>query len=78
MTISHYEPPTGELAPLPDDDGIARWTRILPAAAMLADRIANTEFVSGAMRGKPDVITAAILYGDEIGVGPMSSYLCPQ
>ena len=45
----------------------------LAPAAELARQIADTEFVPGAMRGKPDVITACILYGDEIGLGPMQA-----
>lgn len=50
-----------------------RWAQVLVGAAQLAERIAGTEFVPSAMRGKPDVVTAAIMYGDEIGVGPMQA-----
>jgi hypothetical protein len=32
-----------------------------------------TEFVPTAMRGKPDAIAAAILYGDELGIDPMQA-----
>jgi hypothetical protein len=52
---------------------LARWTAVLVPASQLAERIAGTEFVPTAMRGKPDVVTAAIMYGDEIGVGPMQA-----
>jgi hypothetical protein len=52
---------------------LARWTAVLVPAAQLAERIAGTEFVPYAMRNKPDVVTAAIMYGDEIGVGPMQA-----
>jgi hypothetical protein len=69
MTVQHYAPP--DL--LPADNGIARWVGILQPAAELADRIAATEFVPGAMRGKPDVVCACILYGDELGLGPMQA-----
>jgi hypothetical protein len=69
VSIQTYEAPPPAVA----DNTVTRWASILAPAAQLADRIANTEFVPGAMRGKPDVITAAIMYGDEIGVGPMQA-----
>lgn len=53
--------------------GMARWAANLAPAAELARMVADTEFVPKAMRGKPDVIAAAIMYGDEIGVGPMQA-----
>src|SRR3954471_19685414 len=58
---------------LRDEAGMARWVGVLVPASQLAERIAGTEFVPAAMRGKPDVVTAAIMYGDEIGVGPMQA-----
>jgi hypothetical protein len=39
----------------------------------LAGRIHNTPFVPTAMRGKPEVVLACILMGDELGIGPMQS-----
>ena len=51
----------------------SRWVQVLAPAAQLAQRIADTEFVPSAMRGKPDVVTAAIMYGDELGIGPMQA-----
>lgn len=39
----------------------------------LAKVVANTDFVKSAMRGNPPAICAAILYGDEVGLGPMQS-----
>lgn len=56
---------------LPEDMG--RWVSVLVPASQLAERIAGTEFVPKPMRGKPDVVTAAIMYGDELGVGPMQA-----
>lgn len=55
------------------DKAVPRWVAILPVAAQLAEQVANTEFVPAAMRGKPDVVTAAIMYGDEIGLTPMQA-----
>lgn len=38
-----------------------------------AQRIANTPFVPTAFRGKPESVFAAVLYGEELGLGPMQS-----
>jgi len=38
-----------------------------------AQKIANTAFVPTAFRGKPESVFAAILYGEELGLGPMQS-----
>ena len=48
-----------------------RWVDLVQPAAELAARIAQTEFVPAEMRGKPAVVAACILYGAEIGIGPM-------
>lgn len=64
MTVVRHETPAV---------GMARWAANLAPAAELARMVADTEFVPRAMRGKPDVIAAAIMYGDEIGVGPMQA-----
>lgn len=39
----------------------------------LADQIARTEFVPASFRGKPEAVLAAMLYGRELGLGPMQS-----
>jgi len=36
-------------------------------------KIANTPFVPTAFKGKPEAVFAAILYGEELGIGPMQS-----
>jgi hypothetical protein len=38
-----------------------------------SQRIANTAFVPTAFRGKPESVFAAVLYGEELGLGPMQS-----
>jgi hypothetical protein len=60
------------LAPI-EPEGLARWVAVLAPAAQLAERIAGTEFVPRAMRDNPAMVTAAIMYGDELGVGPMQA-----
>jgi hypothetical protein len=47
------------------------WVELMAPAVELAKAIAGTEFVPRALRDKPAAIAAAILYGDEIGLGPM-------
>jgi hypothetical protein len=42
-------------------------------AVELAKAVANTEFVPKSLRGNPAAITAAILYGDEVGLAPMQA-----
>lgn len=47
----------------------ATWT----AAMRLAGRIHSTPFVPKAMRGQPHTVLACILFGEELGIGPMQS-----
>jgi hypothetical protein len=42
-------------------------------AADLAERIYRTEFVKGALRGRPEAVLACILAGHEVGVGPLQA-----
>ena len=49
------------------------WLELLPGAAEYAKAIANTDFVPKTLRGNPAAITAAILYGLEVGLTPMQS-----
>lgn len=49
------------------------WIELMGPAAQLANDIANTGFVPAEFRNKPAEIAACILYGAEIGVGPMQS-----
>jgi hypothetical protein len=54
-------------------EGFREWIALMTPAAELAKVVANTDFVPRAMRGNPAAIAAAILYGDEVGLGPMQS-----
>lgn len=49
------------------------WIALMEPAVELARSIAGTEFVPRALRHNAATISAAILYGDEIGLGPMQS-----
>lgn len=56
-----------------DDRPVNQWIELLVPAAELARQIAETDFVPKEMRNRPAAITACILYGAEIGIGPMQS-----
>lgn len=58
---------------LDGSDAIARWVQLLAPSRQLAEVIAGTELVPAAIRGKPDAVTAVILYGDELGIQPMQA-----
>lgn len=49
------------------------WIELLEPAAALANQVAGTGFVPRALQGNPAGVVAAILYGDELGLGPMQS-----
>jgi hypothetical protein len=49
------------------------WIALMAPAVELAKAVAGTDFVPKAMRHEPAKVTAAILYGDEVGLGPMQS-----
>jgi hypothetical protein len=49
------------------------WVALIAPTAQLANNIASTEFVPNEMRNKPDVVAACIMYGAELGLGPMQS-----
>ncbi len=54
-------------------DIVDGWTAMIGPVAEYAAQIANTDFVPKALRGKPAAITACILTGREMGLGPMLS-----
>lgn len=80
--LDHYQRPqapvipiTGghAVAPLPPATDVDGWIQVVAQVAMLAERIADTDFVPDALRRKPAAITAAILAGREMGVAPMTA-----
>ena len=56
----------------PTNDPSPAWL-LVAQAADLAQQIAGTEFVPEAMRNNPAAVAACMLYGAEIGIGPMQS-----
>jgi hypothetical protein len=55
----------------PPNDGRPRWVELMRPAAELAVQVAATEFVPAELRNRPEAIAAAILFGAELGIGPM-------
>lgn len=49
------------------------WTTVAPTVIRLSEHIASTEFVPKGLRGKPPAVAAAILYGREVGLPPMTA-----
>ncbi|QWF78738.1 hypothetical protein [Amycolatopsis sp. CA-230715] len=50
-----------------------QWVLVVRDVSKLATQIADTPFVPEGMRGNPAAVTAAILTGREMGLGPMTS-----
>lgn len=71
--IVRYEEPSADLTTMQQAADFTSWAPKLASAAAVAREISNTEFVPAALRGKPAAVTAAILAGSEIGIGPMAS-----
>lgn len=53
--------------------GVDSWAEILKPVGVLANSVADTEFVPQSLRKKPAAIAACILAGRELGIGPMQS-----
>lgn len=49
------------------------WVRVVVPVAELAAQVADTEFVPRGLRGSAPAVAAAILYGREVGLPPMSA-----
>lgn len=49
------------------------WVELMAPAVELAKQVADTTFVPTGLRNNPPAIVAAILYGDEVGLGPMQA-----
>lgn len=52
---------------------IDEWVLVVRDYNLLAQSLARTAFVPEAFQGKPDQVTAAMMYGREVGLGPMTT-----
>lgn len=49
------------------------WVDMMRPVVFLAERVAGTEFVPKSLRNSPPAVAAAILYGREVGLPPMTA-----
>lgn len=69
VAAQHFAP-----APASGPQGeLDSWVAVVAETAKLAKYIADTDFVPDAMRGNPAAVTAAMLTGREMNIGPMTS-----
>ena len=68
--IERYEPQHGEVVLHGDVDS---WVHVLAPVGDLAAKIAGTDFVPKDFRGKPAAVAAAILFGREVGLPPVTA-----
>lgn len=71
--IVPFQPRHAALDTVAQRDTVDGWVNVVRQVAILADQIASTPFVPAALQGKPAAVTAAILAGRELGLGPMQS-----
>jgi hypothetical protein len=68
MTVARYDAAVAH-----GSDGSRSWVDLMAPAVELAKAVQSTEFVPRGIRNNPPAIAAVILYGDEVGIGPMQS-----
>lgn len=49
-----------------------RWVEVIADYSRFANVVANTDFVPQALRGKPEQVTAIMMYAREVGLPPMT------
>jgi hypothetical protein len=53
--------------------GVDSWVDVMRPLVQLAEHVHGTDFVPSALRGNAPAVAAAMLYGRELGMGPMRS-----
>lgn len=62
-----------ELTPYTHTDAVDSWVEVIRPVTILAQQIADTDFVPRALRGNAPAVAAVILHGRELGMGPMTA-----
>lgn len=73
MTLAPISDTLGRVGPARYTADTDSWTSVVRDVAKLAQEIAGTDFVPAALRDNPAAVTAAILYGREVGLPPMTA-----
>lgn len=73
LAVREDEAPALRVPVLPNLPDTDTWIRAMASIAKLAAQICNTSFVPKGMRGDDAAVTACILTGRELGLGPMTS-----
>lgn len=68
--IERYEPSSRDIEVRPPVDS---WTDVFRPIVALAEHVAGTDFVPRGLRGNPAATAAAMLFGRELGMGPMKA-----
>lgn len=69
--LVHAQQQPAEVTPARADTD--SWVQVVGNVARLAEQIASTDFVPRGLRNSSAAVTAAILYGREVGLPPMTS-----
>lgn len=71
MTLSPYEPGGAIEVHQVGSVNLEKWASDAAAVHGMAKALATTSFVPASLRGRPDEITAQILYGQDVNLPPM-------
>lgn len=71
MSIATIDEP--DIPAMTRESGIPVWVVLLEPVALLAEKLARTEFVPKGLRGRPEAVAACILWGVEVQIGPMQA-----
>lgn len=73
LALREETAPALRVPALPDLPDVDSWIRAMASIAKLAEKICETSFVPRGLRGDDAAVTAAILTGRELGLGPMAA-----
>ncbi|WP_103348971.1 recombinase RecT [Amycolatopsis sp. CA-128772] len=72
-SLATYEAPAGAVEHRPAMNPADSWVQVLRPLLELADTVKDTDFVPKGLRGNGPAVAAAMLYGRELGMGPLRS-----
>lgn len=72
-SLATYEAPAGAIEHRSAMNPADSWVQVLRPLLELADTVKDTDFVPKGLRGNGPAVAAAMLYGRELGMGPLRS-----